>query len=192
MQRCALHRQFCALQNLCIIGARTLLVRRWQRAEVCCCIVAFQCCCCPLLAAGHHECWSLNGQNRLGAHEWPGGGSHLVVLLHQQPPAFRSSVSQAALCLLLLLLLLLLPQQPFLAVRRGIERAADAPRAPGHDRPLWVGAGAALCGGRLVARLCSAGDPPQQRVAEQAGKAGGKDTQATPSQPPGSRTYEKI
>jgi len=52
-------------------------------------------------AGGHHECWSLNGQNRLGAHEWPGGGSHLVVLLHQQPPAFRSSVSQAALCLLL-------------------------------------------------------------------------------------------
>ena len=41
-------------------------------------------------AAGHHECWSLNGQNRLGAHEWPGGGSHLVVLLrrpqHSTPP----------------------------------------------------------------------------------------------------------
>jgi len=51
-------------------------------------------------AAGHHECWSLNGQNRLGAHEWPGGGSHLVVLLHRQPAAFHSSVSQAAPCLL--------------------------------------------------------------------------------------------
>ena len=41
-------------------------------------------------AAGHHECWSLNGQNRLGAHEWPGGGRHLVVLLrrpqHSTPP----------------------------------------------------------------------------------------------------------
>jgi len=34
-------------------------------------------------AAGHHECWSLNGQNRLGAHEWPGGG-HLVVLLRRK------------------------------------------------------------------------------------------------------------
>jgi len=51
-------------------------------------------------AGGHHECWSLNGQNRLGAHEWPGGGSHLVVLLHRQPAAFHSSVSQAAPCLL--------------------------------------------------------------------------------------------
>ena len=34
-------------------------------------------------AAGHYECWSLNGQNRLGAHEWPGGG-HLVVLLRRK------------------------------------------------------------------------------------------------------------
>jgi len=130
-------------------------------------------------AASHHECWSLNGQNRLGAHEWPGGGSHLVVLLHQQPPAFRSSVSQAALCLLLLLLLLL-PQQPFLAVRRGTERAA----AGWHQGPLGVRAGAALGGGRLVAGLCSAGDPPQQGVAEEAGQAGREDSEATPSQPP--------
>lgn len=67
-------------------------MRRWQRAEVCCCIVAFQCCCCPLLAAGHHECWSLNGQNRLGAHEWPGGG-HLLVLLRRKPQ--HSSPTQA-------------------------------------------------------------------------------------------------
>jgi len=34
-------------------------------------------------AAAHHECWSLNGQNRLGAHEWPGGGRHFVVLLRR-------------------------------------------------------------------------------------------------------------
>jgi len=48
--------------------------------------VASQCCCCCChqpAAAAHHECWSLNGQNRLGAHEWPGGGRHFVVLLRR-------------------------------------------------------------------------------------------------------------
>lgn len=43
-------------------------------------------------AASHHECWSLNGQNRLGAHEWPGGG-HLLVLLRRKPQ--HSSPTQA-------------------------------------------------------------------------------------------------
>ena len=54
-------------------------------------------------AAGHHECWSLNGQNRLGAHEWPGGG-HLVVLLRRKhstpqpsrPPPLKALAAAAA------------------------------------------------------------------------------------------------
>jgi len=47
-------------------------------------------------AAAHHECWSLNGQNRLGAHEWPGGGRHFVVLLRRPQ---HSSLQPAPLAL---------------------------------------------------------------------------------------------
>ena len=108
-------------------------------------------CCVPLLLlASHHECWSLNGQNRLGAHEWPAGGGchHLLVLLHSTSIPLLLSGRP--------LLASALPQQPFLAVCRGTERTA----AVGHESPLGVGAGAALGGSCLVARLCSVGDPP--------------------------------
>ena len=100
---------------------------------------------------------------------------------HSAPPSLRPP---SACCLLLLLLL---PQQPFLAVRRGTERAA----AGWHQGPLGVRAGAALGGGRLVAGLCSAGDPPQQGVAEEAGQAGREDSEATPSQPPGKKSFHQ-
>ena len=52
-------------------------------------------------AAAHHECWSLNGQNRLGAHEWPGGGSHLVVLLQAAAPSIPLLRLSGPPCLLL-------------------------------------------------------------------------------------------
>ena len=127
-------------------------------------------------------CWSLNGRNRSAAHEWPagGGGRHLLVLLcpaqctgsHPIKHSNSSSASSSAL----------LPKQPLLAVRRRAERAGG-----GDERPLRVRAGAALGGGGLVAGLGGLGDAAQQRVAEQAGQAGGENRQAAPAQPPGNK-----
>ena len=93
--------------------------------------------------------------------------------VHWVPP------DQAFQLLLRLQLCNLLPKQPLLAVRGRAERAGG-----GDERPLRVRAGAALGGGGLVAGLGGLGDAAQQRVAEQAGQAGGEDAQATPSQPP--------
>ena len=79
----------------------------------------------------------------------------------------------------------MLPKQPLLAVRGRAERAGG-----GDERPLRVRAGAALGGGGLVAGLGGLGDAAQQRVAEQAGQAGGEHRQAAPAQPPGNKNLK--
>ena len=98
--------------------------------------------------------------------------------VHPVPP-------DQAFQLLLQLCSALLPKQPLLAVRRRAERAGG-----GDERPLRVRAGAALGGGGLVAGLGGLGDAAQQRVAEQAGQAGGEHRQAAPAQPPGNKNLK--
>ena len=99
--------------------------------------------------------------------------------VHWVPP------DQAFQLLLRLQLCNLLPKQPLLAVRGRAERAGG-----GDERPLRVRAGAALGGGGLVAGLGGLGDAAQQRVAEQAGQAGGEHRQAAPAQPPGNKNLK--